>query len=243
MKKVIILCIVMMLHTLVYADFQGMLMKTAIDLITKPNEFFIEINTDIENTSPIPFNKRFQIQTAPVWDAMTFLNLQVKYNVIPEAEVIPEITPGLSYWNFIGSTLLPSESLSFSAQGYTPFLTISKEFETDLKLFTGAKYTMGSIKLSLGEDNEEQSASDAVSFNLESLANIDSRYNELGFYAGINYLRLDGKDVLGMVGYYPSIKKMYSKIQLTGKIFDHGVSFYPDSFLLFHYYMNIHFSL
>ncbi|MDD5067937.1 MAG: hypothetical protein PHF84_12905 [bacterium] len=223
------------------ADFETSLMKTGLEFITRPNDFFIELNTDTENLIPTPGQKKFQVNTSLIWDLLTVGNIQVKYRAYKGDSVIPEITPGFSYWNIVGLSFLPAEDVSASAEGYTPFLTLARPMSDDLKFFGGIKYTMGSIKLNIKDIGDSGSGGTGLDFS--NLAQIDSFYQELGIYAGINYLRISGKEVSAIIGYYPGIKKIFSKVQISSTVFDYGLSFFPDSFLLLHGYINIHVNL
>lgn len=248
-KKIIFfIFIILFLNNYLFADFNDTLnttaMKAGIDFITKPNDFFMEINTDIENTGTDHSSKNFQFNTSLIWNILTVGNLQLKYRVYKGTEILPEIIPGISYWNIWGLAIIPDDDFSACASGYTPFITFGKKIEENVKFFSGIKYTVGNINLKIKNIEEEnQEISDSFQLNLASIGNISSTYKEFGIYTGINYLRLSGKEVIVLIGYYPGIKKLYSKIQVSSTIFDYGLSLYPDSMLLLHGYINIHINL
>lgn len=250
-KKITLSLIFMLLMINVsIADFESSLIQTgaglAVDILAKPTDFFMEINSDIENIGSDPFNKRFQFNTSLVWNLLTVANAQIKYRINNDnsSSLVPEFTPGISYWNIWGLSLIPADDATASASGYTPFLTLAKKLKKDTKFFTGCKYAMGSIKLKIKDaETEDVDVSDGIGLSLNSLGNISSSYNEVGLYAGLNYQRLSGKEVVALIGYYPSIKKLYSKVQISSTIFDYGLSFYPDSAILLHGYINVHFNL
>lgn len=241
MKTKILFLLFLFTATALGATLETMLMKTAIDFATKPENFFIELVTDIENSGPTAFDKRFQLNTCLSWDLLTVGNIQAKYRVYPGDSIVPEITPGLMYWNIFGFSFLPEEDVSASAGGFTPFLTLARQFEEDMKFFAGAKYALGKVSLKLMNITDTDTSGTGLS--LASLSSIESSLNQLGVYIGLNYLRPSGKEVLAILGYYPNMKKIYAKVQVSSSIFDYGLSFYPDSFLLLHGYINFHINL
>ncbi len=240
MRKFLFLLIFLLSVNYALADFETMLFKTALEIATRPNEVFVEINTDVENTTLVPFDKRFQFSTSLLMDLGTIVNGQIKYKVIEESKYVPEITPGFSYWNILALHLLPKDEFETSASGYTPFLTLGKSLDKDVKIFGGAKISMGSVNLKL--KNIEKSTN-GLSLDLTSIADFKAPYSELGFYTGINYIRVSGNEVSALIGYYPVMKKIYSKIQVATRTFDYGICLYPDSYLLLHIYWNLHFNL
>ena len=233
----------------VSADFMDSLEKTAIkkglDLATNPNDFFLSINNTIENLGTDPFNKRFQLNFSMFWNFLTVGNFQIKYKAYKGSKIMPEIIGGLSYWNIWSLSLISSSDFSASASGFTPFITLGKELKKDLKFFAGAKYSIGNIKVKIQNANEEDSGdmSDSLSFDLSSLASISSTYKEFGIYTGINYLRFSGKEVVALIGYYPGIKKIFTKAQVSSSVFDWGFCIYPDSVLGIDLFWNMHLNL
>ncbi len=246
-KILLIVFILLFFNNYLQADFQSMAMKAALDIITKPNEFFMEINTDIEDISPNHSDDRgrisFSLFSFP-WTVteLAIANIQFKYRALEDTGTWPEITPGLSYWNFWALYLIPKDVFSGSAQGCTPFITISKKFQKNIKLFTGAKYAIGSINLDAREALDS-GGSGSYGMDISSIANVKSIYQEFSFYTGINYLKVGGNEIIAMIGYYPGVKKLYSKVQLSTSSFDYGICMYPDSALFWHAFMNIHIDL
>lgn len=240
MRKIIILLIILTSVSYLFASFETTLYKTALEVATRPNELFVEINTDVENTTLVPFNKHFQFSTSLLMNLGTIINGQIKYKVVKESKYVPEITPGFSYWNLLALHLLPKDEFESSASGYTPFLTLGKSLDKDVKIFGGAKLSMGSVNFKL--KNIEKSTN-GISLDLTSIADFNAPYRELGFFTGINYIRVSGNEVSALIGYYPVMKKIYSKIQVATRTFDYGISLYPDSYLLLHIYWNLHINL
>lgn len=240
-KVLILLCLIFITNSLV-ANFQSIMIKTALDFITKPNDFFIEINTDIENTGTTFASQKFQVGTSLLWDILSVVNFQSKYKIFDEKEHIPEIIPGISGWYIYGLLFLPKDDLSGSAYGFTPSLTLGKKIEKNVKFFSGIKYSVGSINLKI-KNLSDVKISDSFKLDLTSISDITSIYKEFGLYTGINYLQLSEKEVAMLIGYYPGLKKIYSKIQISSSTFDYGLSLYPDSYLLLHLYLNLHINL
>lgn len=241
MKRKIFLFVFLFSASTLFASLETSLMKTAIDFATKPENFFMDLATSIENSTPTAFNKRFQLNTSLLWDLITVGNIQAKYRVYPGDSIIPEITPGLMYWNILGLSLLPEEDVSASASGFTPFLTLARQFEEDLKFFAGVKFVIARVDLNI--KNIADTDTSGTGLSLSSLSSIKAKMNELGVYIGINYLRPSGKEVLALVGYYPDMKKLYAKAQISSTVFDYGLSFYPDSSYLLDVFINIHINL
>jgi len=242
---VLTIIIAVLLGGALRADLETIGMKMGLDVLSRPNELFMEINSDIENTGPDPFNRKLQINFSLLWNLIGVGNMQVKYRVYGGTELLPEVTSGCSAWYIWGLHFLPVDQYSASALGYTPFITFSRRYEEKTRLFAGAKYAIGNINFEMKKSEEEGNSTEAGDFGLDfsSIDKIDSAYGEFGFYTGINYQRKSGKEVVVLVGYYPMIKKLYSKLQVASGIFDYGMSLYPDSFLLMHFYINIHINL
>ncbi len=247
MKKVLLLIISIMFFggTSIYANIEDMLMstamKTGLDLISKPNEFLIEINTDVDETSSSFFYNRVQVHLSLFWNLFGVGNMQVKVNAYNGNKIIPVITPGFSYWNVWALKFIPDDEFSASMSGFTPFITFSKRMKKDLNMFGGVKYAAGSINVSLNNTDNSSDSSDP--FDLSDIANISSTYGELGLYMGLNYTRLSGKEVVAQIGYYPGIKKIFSKLQVSGNVFTWGISLYPDSYMLVHLFWNMNINI
>ncbi|MBN1898271.1 MAG: hypothetical protein JW827_05810 [Spirochaetes bacterium] len=247
MKRFVIVVISLILFTTtLWADIETTLYKTALDLATKPNNLFIEINNDIENTVPNFLSRRFQIHTSILWNLFTVGNGQLRYRINDESG-FPEVTPGISGWYLWGLTFLPEEDFSAKVYGLSPFVTFGKSLERNVKFFIGSKYTYGKIDLNWKSTQDQDTSAvgmaDDFGFDLSSLAGISSVYQDVGFYTGITYQRDSGREVSALIGYYPSWKKIYSKIQVSGSLFDYGMSLYPDSYMLLHLYLNLHINI
>ncbi len=209
--------------------------SSGVDVISNPDEFLIEINNDISDTSSSFLYENYQIHFSLLWNFTGFLNAQIKGDIYKGGKYFPlVITPGISYYNALIFKVIPEFNISMS--GYTPFITFSRKMKKDFKFFGGVKYTAGSLKFSASDEYAEN-------YKLNFVGNIDlnntsTRYGDVGLYMGLNYLRSGGKEIVTQIGYYPSIKKIFSKIQMNGRIFSFGLSFYPDSYMLVHIFFN-----
>ncbi len=246
MKKILLIVILIIVFSVSFLSanitdtLTSAAIKTGLDLISMPNDFLIEINTDVAETSSSFFCNRVQIHLSLFWNIFGVGNIQVKANAYDGDKIIPVITPGFSYWNAWLVKLISDDDFSASMQGFTPFITFSKQMERDIKLFGGVKYAVGFINLAL---NNDSSSSDDSIFDFSNIANISSSYGKLGLYMGINYLRLSGKEVVAQIGYYPGMRKIFSKLQVSGKVFTWGISLYPDSYMLVHLFWNMNINI
>ena len=225
-----------------FAGIEGMLVQTGLDILTRPDNFFMEMNTDIEDTGSTFDRENLQLSTSLSWHLGTVANMQARYRACQGPTWISEVYTGISGWYIWGTAFLSEEGQSATIYGYTPFITFSRNVEDNMKFFAGLKYAVGSISFKM-KDVYEAAISESLVMDLSGFSDIDAVYREFALYTGINHLLTSGKEVTAQIGYYPALKKLYSKVQLSGHLYDYGFGLYPEGALSLHFFWNLHINI
>jgi hypothetical protein len=243
MKRAIVLIFLLPLFALVQVkadlleDLSGRAIGIGLDLIAKPNELFTDLQNDIHDVTPGPFGrKHVQFYTHPLLDLTTVANVGIKAHVFDQKGHIPRITLGFSYWNVLAFKLIP-DFKNNSLSGYTPSITFSGEVQYGVRLFSGFKYPVGVINLSLKDLISSNPGEDSLSNPF--LQDIRSVYQLPTLFAGISYLAQNKREITASVGYSFIDSRISAKIQGTGRVVSWGIGFYPEAVFLLHPFMSL----
>ena len=90
-----------------HASFEKDLYQTAVDFLSNPKMFFLDLQYDTENTLPLMGEENSEIQTNLFLQFLGIASLNLKYRAYQGEDKIPSITAGVGGWYFWALNLLP----------------------------------------------------------------------------------------------------------------------------------------
>lgn len=224
---------VLSLTAVLSAQIPSFLMPTLINIASKPDEFFLSMQSDGEDVSPM-LRSRVQIHTALLWDLTTSLNLGIKVRVVDESEYFPSITVAASGWDLAILHFGSLVGVRGAAWGVTPAVTAAKTAFPGVTAFGGFKYALGMVSV----DVSGASFTNQIPFF--PVTQIQSFYQAPTLYAGV-VQALGDNDLIVVGGYIFGKWQPYAGIIFALPNWDLGVMFYPEMPLVVHPYITVHF--
>ena len=217
-----------------FAQMPSFLVPTVINIASKPDEFFLSIQSDCEEITPA-LHGRWQIHTALFWDLTTMVNMGLKVRIVDEGEYFPAITLAASGWDLVIMHFGSLVGARGAAWGVTPAITVSKTAFPGVTAYGGFKYAVGMVSV----DIAGSSLTNQIPFF--PVTGLQSLYQVPTLYAGVVQSLGADNDLIIVGGYMFGKWQPYAGLIFALPNWDLGLMFYPEAPLVVHPYINLHF--
>lgn len=217
--------------------------QTISDFLQNPKTFFMDIQYDIEDTTPV-WNKNTNIQTNLFMQGIGIANFNFKTEVISEKQGVPQITAGLGGWYFWGAKLLTEipdleKAKNINIYGFVPFVTVSYGVTHDVDFFAGSKLSIGHVEMDFRDVVAEEISNKSFQDLVKNVSYMNETYIDPAVYVGMGLKTSETSKIFAQVGYQLIEQRIYAKLNFAGEVWEWGIGFYPDSVIIIHPIINI----
>ncbi|MBI4979710.1 MAG: hypothetical protein HZC28_19690 [Spirochaetes bacterium] len=202
------------------------------DFVAKPDEFFIDLQNDIDDHASTIGAQRVQVYTSLFWDLTTMVNLGLKVHVYDETDYIPRITVGVAGWYAVAFLALPRDIATGRMWGLSPAVSASKTIDENITGFGGFKYMIGNVYMSLGSNIAGGLSASGVPTSINSV------YQAPTVFGGFALKTGEKTEAVISGGYIFGKWKPYMQLQYSFPSWNLGVSLYPEAMFVVHPFIN-----
>jgi hypothetical protein len=208
------------------------MVKLGLKFLDNPGDFFFNLHSDNEDSSPLPASDRFGFRFSgfPTFFPLTWANLNVKAKVLSERDDIPQIDLTGMYGNLLALNAV-SGDVKPSFYDYSFGATVSKDMGDGIRLYGGVKYSAVVMDVNF---------STPVVLGSFQMSKLDFKYADTFMYTGITRQASPETLVTAQVGYGFQYNKIVARLMLSKKHVEYGMDIFPEGLFVFHPFIAWH---
>jgi hypothetical protein len=208
------------------------MVKLGLKFLDNPGDFFFNLHSDNEDSSPLPASERFGFRFSgfPTFLPLTWANLNFKAKVLSDSGDTPQIDLIGMYGNLLALNAV-SGDVKPSFYDYSFGATVSKDMGDGIKLYGGVKYSAVVMDVNF---------STPVVLGSFQMSKLDFKFADTLIYTGITRQANPETLVTAQVGYGLQYNKIVARLMLSKKHVEYGMDIFPEGLFVFHPFIAWH---